>query len=126
MRVLLSILSAIALNTCDGKKEEAIQASPASISTVAIPDTIHIGQPVAFEITCSTPNPCWAFQRFDIVQSGFVYTIKVIAEYDGRPCIQILGSFTTPSSIIPKERGAYTLRFWRAEDRFLEKTVVVR
>ncbi|MEK7250598.1 MAG: hypothetical protein AAB209_09260, partial [Bacteroidota bacterium] len=87
---------------------------------------VLLGEPITFETTCSTPTPCWKFNRFDITRDGRQYNIMSFAEYDGRPCIQVVGSFKASSSVVPKERGAYTFRFWRAQEQFLDKTVVVQ
>lgn len=125
-RAYLILCAALALHTCEKEPAAKIQSSPTAVTAAASPDSIRLGQPIVSTITCGTPNPCWEFTRVDIAQSGFEYTVKVIAEYDGRPCIQVLGSFTTTSSITPTEKGTYTLRFWRAENQFLEKRIVVR
>ncbi len=124
--VALLFVSTALLNACEEKKAGSVQSAQGAVISVTIANTVQQGQPVAFEMKCGTPTPCWEFKRLEIMQDGFVYTITAITEYDGRPCVQILGSFTTNSSVVPKEKGTYTFRFWRAADQFLERSVVVR
>ncbi len=96
------------------------------VLSVTLRDTVNIGEPIVFETTCGIPNPCWEFQRFEISQRGFQYYVKVFAEYDGRPCIQVLSSFKAGTSVLPTERGKYVFSFWQSEDQTLDTTTVVK
>jgi len=122
----LLVVSALTLTSCGEKTAESLQLSPVSVASVAISDTVLLGQPVVFKTTCSTPTPCWEFERFEITEDGRQYNVKVFARYDGRPCIQILGSFKANSSVVPKERGTYTFRFWHTQKQSLDTTVVIQ
>lgn len=108
-------LLAFFVERCEEKQASSHQVAAMRVTAVSIPDTIQLGQPIAFEVTCSAPTPCWVFKKFEIAQDGRNYDIEVLAEYDGRPCIQTLGTFKAKSSVMPKERGAFTLRFAKVQ-----------
>lgn len=118
--------AALTLPACGKREVGTVQVAPVPVTAVALPDTVSLGQPVVFEATGTTPTPCWTFARFDVARSGRRYDITAFARYDGRPCVQILGSFTAGASVVPTERGVHVLRFWRTPTRSLELTVVVR
>ncbi len=120
------ILSVIVLHWCQEKGGDAHQVLPVRVLSVTLPDTIQLGQPIRFETTCGTSTPCWLFKRFEISQTRKQYSITVYAEYDGRPCVQVIGTLKASSSVVPQERGTYTFRFWRARDRTLDRVVVVQ
>ncbi len=122
----LLVIAIFTLNTCEEKKADALQVSPAPVMSVAISDTVLLGEPITFETTCGTPTPCWRFNRFDITRNGREYNIKVFAEYDGRSCVQVVGSFKASSSVVPQERGTYAFQFWRTPEQLLHRIVVVR
>lgn len=120
--ITLAVL-AFLVERCEEKQASTHQVAAMRVTGVSIPDTIQLGQPIAFEVTCSAPTPCWEFTKFEIKQDGRSYDIEVLAEYDGRPCIQTLGSFKAKSSVVPKERGAFTFRFAKAQAA--ESTIVI-
>ncbi|HXG00489.1 MAG TPA: hypothetical protein VNL69_06875 [Bacteroidota bacterium] len=94
--------------------------------SVTLPDTIPHSTPVQFEATCRTPNPCWEFDRVEITRFDTTVDISIFARYDGRPCIQTVGSLKVPVSLPPQERGALRLRFLSSDGKAWEKTVMAR
>jgi hypothetical protein len=102
-----------------------METAPVHAQSVNIPSRVAFGERIAFDIVCSTPTPCWEFNKLIITPGERHYDVQVLAQYDGRPCIQVLGSFTTSSFVTPSERGTYTFRFWRSQAPSLDVTVVV-
>jgi hypothetical protein len=122
---LVLALLVFTFNTCEEKRAASIETAPVHVQSVNIPSRISLGNSIVFEVTCGAPTPCWEFKEFIITRNERVYDIQVVAQYDGRPCVQILGSFKTSSSVTPTERGTYTLRFWRSQAPSLDATVLV-
>jgi hypothetical protein len=123
--IAVLIASSFLLETCKEKTND-VAGTPLAVRSVRISPAVSLGKEIEFEVTCGTPNPCWTFKRFDIVQDGFSYNVTVTAEYDGRPCIQILGSIKATSSVVPQKEGTYTFRFYQTQAASLDTTVVVR
>ncbi len=108
------------------ERPTAIQTSPVAVVSASLPDTVTLGEPIRFEAVCSTANPCWELERVAVNTIGFTYEITIYARYDGRPCIQTVGTLNVKSTLLPKQPGIYTLRFGSSAHKGLEKTVVVR
>lgn len=111
---------------CSDKPSDSISVSPVGVLSVVVPDTVRIGSPITLKATCGTPTPCWEFERFEVFHHDKQFTVTVLARYDGRPCIQVLGSFNADTSIVVQEPGTYTFRFNQGESSILEKSVVVQ
>ncbi|MBX2991513.1 MAG: hypothetical protein KF749_10150 [Bacteroidetes bacterium] len=122
----LIIPTFILFGRCSDKPPDSVSVSPASILSVLIPDTVRLGSPITLEASCGTPTPCWEFERFEFIQHDKQINTTVFARYDGRPCVQVLGSFKADTSVVVGERGTYTFRFNRGEDSFFERSVVVQ
>jgi hypothetical protein len=119
------IFSAFTFNTCEEKRGASMETSPVHVQSANIPPRISFGNRITFELTCATPTPCWEFKELAVTRHGRDYDIQVIAQNDGRPCVQILGSFKTTSSVTPTERGTHTFKFWRSQAPSLDVTVLV-
>lgn len=120
-----ALLCACTIVSC-AERPTVLQTSSVAVVSVSLPDTVTLGEPIRFEAVCSTPNPCWELERAAVHKTGFTYDVTIHARYDGRPCIQVLGTLNVQSSLLPEERGTYTLRFASSSEKALEKTVVVR
>ena len=116
----------VALNSCEERKNEPLHTSRVHVQSVDIPSHVAFGQPITFEVTCTTPTPCWEFDTFEIKRDGHEHEVQVVARSDDRPCIQILGSFKATGSVTPTERGTYTFKFWRAQAPSLDVDVIVQ
>lgn len=100
------------------------QALP--VIAVTMPGTLQAGDSLIAEVTCGTPNPCWEFQRAEITRTDSVYSVAIIARYDGRPCIQVLGTLTARIAVLPPGPGSYHFTFTQAEGSTLRKSLAVQ
>jgi hypothetical protein len=124
--VFVLLLGAILVPECGGKPTQNLTVAPVEVRSAVVPAAVKAGEPIPFEVTCGTPNPCWKFVRFDITSQEKEYLVTAYASYDGIPCIQTIGSLTAHGSVTPAGPGTYKLRFWRSRDTTLDTAVVVQ
>ncbi len=101
---------------------------PAHIYSVDILETTALGQTIAFQMECQTPDPCFEFHRLEIKHSEFDVYVKVYAKRDPEIiCIQILGSIKASGEFEPPQAGTYRFHFWQETlSKYLDKTVAVK
>ncbi len=127
MKFILTISFLILSNpfSCDEENRKKYEIAAVPVVNVTIQDTVFFPNPIEYEVTCTTPNPCWLYGRTELNQMGNLLTIKIFAKYDGQVCIQILGSINVAGKIFPKERGPHYLKFWQSETQTLDRTIIV-
>ena len=116
----------VSFNACRQEAQRHLSIEPVTIVAANVPTTALSGDSLVVEVTCGTPTPCWEFHRYAVARSDSGYSIVVYAEYDGRPCIQIPGTFTTRITIAPPGPGRYVFTFNQEEGRVLRKSLIVR
>ena len=107
--------------------DEDWRRTPVPVVSVAIPESVALGEHIYFTSTCQTPNPCWRFSHMDMVERDFDVWVVVHAKEDP-DCISIpvFGSTTVPKRMLLPARGTYRFRFWQTPFTTLDTTVVVR
>jgi hypothetical protein len=111
--------------SCAIENESASRIEEMPITKVQLAETAAAGNEVTFVATVQTPNPCWVFHHFDIQQDQQEIKVKAYAEYQNRPCQQVVDSFEATGTVTLNEAGTYTFKFSQGEEWALEKEVVV-
>jgi hypothetical protein len=125
MLPLVLVLS-LGASSCGREAVGQLTIEPVPIDSVIMPATALPGDSLALEVTCGTPTPCWEFHRYEVARTDSEYAVVVYAKYDGRPCIQIPGTFTTRITVPPPGPGRYVFTFPQARGRVLTRSVIVR
>jgi hypothetical protein len=120
------LVVAVGLSMCSREGEKSISVQAVPILSVKVPEIIRSGDSLTVEVMCGTPTPCWEYQRFEVSFADSVISVAVFAQYDGRPCIQTLGTFSAKTVIRPPGPGRYHFQFKQEEGKTLAKTLTVR
>jgi hypothetical protein len=124
--LFLILVPPLRTSTCRRETGRQLSIEPVPIVSVIMPAAVSPGDSLVLEVTCGTPTPCWEFHRSEVARADSAYAVVVYAAYDGRPCIQIPGNFTTRITVPPPDTGKHVFTFRQAEGRVLTKAVIVR
>jgi hypothetical protein len=126
---LLFILAFFVLTAFRCSEEEPMPPveSPAPVSSVHIPATVTVGEPIRIEITYLVNNSCGQFDRLTSEDNGADnMTFYVYSKNEGTSCQGTVMELTTDYSFTPSRKGIHNFRFWQAPEQFLIKTFEVQ
>jgi len=99
----------------------------APVDSVAIPDTVSLGERITFRMVFQLNDSCWKFSHLEVVHTDFDIWVRGHAKRDpGLLCFPVLLSFDTTASFLPVSTGDYQFHFWQSDSSSLDTIVVVR
>lgn len=128
--LLLVTLSTLLITGCsfdDDGDDNCYYQGYASISDVAGPETVAVGEPAVFDIDFVILSDCGSFIRFDTYGSGTgEYTsVSPAVAYTGCQCAEIARTETEQFTFQVDEAGEYELRFPTSNTTYITQTITV-
>lgn len=116
--------------SCSKEEEDALAlraTAPASIVQVDVPEKpVKAGESVGIKIHFLVNNGCGEFGSFEAKKDGNTLTVKVYSQYHGEVCADAIFTREITYVFKPESPGTYTLKFWKDDDAFITKTLVVQ
>jgi hypothetical protein len=125
--VILAVIAA-AVSCSDSERNNFIVTEPMYTSSVEMPDTISFGQQIRYTAHASLLNGCERYSHHvQSVDEGEIY-VTLYKNWDIRDdiCTDEVTPIEVNGAYHPNEAGTYIFNFWRPEDEFLRREVVVR
>lgn len=128
MARLLAISAFFLLTAFRCSKEEPMPPieRPAPVSSVHVPATATVGEPIRVEITYLVNNSCGQFDRITKEENVDNYTFYVYSRNEGTSCQEVVRELTVDYNFTPTRKGIHNFRFWQAPEQFLTKTFDVK
>lgn len=128
--LLIVTLSTLLIAGCsfdDDGDDNCYYQGYASISDVAGPETVAVGEPAVFDIDFVVLSDCGDFFRFQVSNpsvSGF-RTVSPVVAYTGCQCAEVARTETEQFTFQVEEAGEYELRFPTSNTTYITKTITV-
>ena len=118
------LLFLFSCNSNDDSSDNCIEFHPGPVETVT-PITNIDAAGHLFEVAFRCFNGCGDFGSFEETRQGNVFTIKVIAKYEGCYCTEDTPLRETVYNFSETNPGTYTLQFKMADENYVTQTVFI-
>ncbi len=98
------------------------------VTSVTIPDSGRVGEPVRSTFTGTLAGSCQRFKRLEVMPDGLRFEIAMVAREPLNPrwtCTDEPETVSRSHAFVPRQAGTFVIRVQTSDGEPIERTVVV-